>query len=180
MYLVNLSEEQRLALQERTRARGVAPATRDRLEMVRLSDAGWSVPRIAKHLGVYETTVRTWIKAYLSAQMPSDGHSGSGGFDALVNKKHLGKRSALTQAMLDSLRQEVEKGERTWTARQLGEWLAREYGVTLSEGRLRLHLKRAGLTWQRTSRNLKHKQKPEEVAQRRAALQTLEKGGTKG
>ena len=166
MSLLELTEEERLELKRRAHERGVAPSVRDRLEMVRLSDAGWSVPKIGRHLGVYEKRVRHWIKAYLS-----------GGFDALENKRHLGKRSALTEAMLKGVREEVQKGERTWTARQLGEWMSREYGVRLSEGRLRLHMKRAGLTWQRTSRSLQHKQTPEDVARSRTTLKTLEKGG---
>jgi DNA-binding NarL/FixJ family response regulator len=71
MYRIALSDEQRQEVRERTRQRGIAPSTRDRLEMVRLSDAGWSVPRIARHLGAHEQTVRAWIKAFLAgASMP--------------------------------------------------------------------------------------------------------------
>jgi len=51
MYRITLSDDQRADLRERTRQAGIAPSTRDRLEMVRLSDVGWSVPRIARHLG---------------------------------------------------------------------------------------------------------------------------------
>ncbi len=65
MYRITVTEEQRCALRERTRQRSLAPSTRDRLEMVRLSDAGWSVPRIARYLGQHEQTVRAWIKAFL-------------------------------------------------------------------------------------------------------------------
>ena len=54
--------------------------------MVRLSDAGWSVPRIAAHFGVHHQTVRYWIKAYLA-----------GGFDALDDRPHTGQRSAITE-----------------------------------------------------------------------------------
>lgn len=169
MYLVILTEEQRVELNRRAHERGIAPSTRDRLEMVRLSDVGWSVPRLARHLDQHEQTVRLWIKSYLLR-----------GFDGLVSKRHLGKRSALTAAMIDGIRARIGNSERTWTARQIGEWVSEQYGVTLSPERLRLHLRRAGLSWQRTSRDLTHKQKPEEVQERRVTLQTLEKGGMKG
>ena len=43
---------------------------------------------------------------------------------------------------------------------------------------MRVHLKRAKLSYQRTSRSLKHKQKPEEVAERTAQLEELETRGT--
>src|SRR5438105_11216740 len=90
MYRIALSDEQRQELRERTRQAGIAPSTRDRLEMVRLCDAGWSVPKIARHLGQHEQTVRTWIKAFLA-----------GGFEALPNKPRGGDHSALTPIILD-------------------------------------------------------------------------------
>ena len=164
MYRITLTDEQRRELRERTRQAGLAPSTRDRLEMVRLSDAGWSVPRIARHLGQHEHTVRPWIKAFLA-----------GGFDALPNKPRGGKVSALTAAMLESVRAEVGRGERTWTAAQLADWIADHHGVRLSADRVRIHLRRATISWQRTSRTLRHKQDPTEVAERQALLDGLEK-----
>ena len=167
MYRIALSDEHRRELRARTRQAGITPSTRDRLEMVRLSDAGWSVPRIARHLGQHEQTVRAWIKAFLA-----------GGFDALPNKPRGGKQSALTAAMLQSVRAEVAKGGRTWTAAQLADWIAEHHGVRLSADRLRRHLRRATISWQRTSRTLRHKQDPQEVAERGAVLADLAKKGT--
>src|SRR5215210_6121309 len=166
MYRIILTEHQRQELRQRSHQAGIAPSTRDRLEMVRLSDAGWSVPKIARHLGQHEQTVRAWIKAFLA-----------GGFDALPNKPRGGKESALTLAMLEAVRAEVGKGERTWTASQLADWVAEHHGVRLSTDRVRVHLRRAKIAWQRTSRSLKHKQDPVEVAERQAVLDDLEKKG---
>ena len=166
MYRIALTDEQRQELRTRTRHVGLAPSTRDRLEMVRLSDAGWSVPTIARHLGQHEQTVRAWIKAFLD-----------GGFDALPNKPRGGKQSALTVSILDAVRAELAKGGRTWTASQLADWVAEHHGVRLSTDRLRVHLRRAQISWQRTSRTLKHKQDPVEVAERQAALAELAKKG---
>lgn len=166
MYRITLTDEQRRELRTRTRQAGLAPTTRDRLEMVRLSDAGWSVPRIARHLGQHEQTARTWVKAFLE-----------GGFDALPNKPRGGKQSALTAPMLEAARAEVGKGTRTWTAAQLADWVAAEHGVRLSADRLGIHLRRARISWQRTSRTLRHKQDPGEVAEREAVLTDLAKKG---
>src|SRR5919199_2972574 len=149
MYRITLTDEQRQDLRLRTRQAGLASSTRDRLEMVRLSDAGWRVPRIARHLGLHEQTVRAWIKAFLR-----------GGFDALPNKPRGGKQSALTAPVLEAVRAEVATGARTWTAAQLADWVADHHGVRLSADRLRRHLPRAKISWQRTSRTLKHKQDP--------------------
>lgn len=164
MYRIPLTDAQRHDLQRRTQQRGMMPSTRDRLEMVRLADAGWSVPRIARHLGHHEQTVRAWIKAFLC-----------GGFDALPNKPRGGKHSALTPPILAALRAELASAQRTWTAPQLADWVAAHHGVRRSPGRLRVHLKRAQITWQRTSRSLRHKQDPAEVAARQAVLTDLEK-----
>jgi hypothetical protein len=45
----------------------------------------------------------------------------------------------------------------------------------LSTDRLRVHLRRAKISWQRTSRTLRHKQAPQEVAERDAVLAAAEK-----
>jgi transposase len=165
MYRISLTEEQRHALKQRTRQREVAGSTRDRLEMVRLSDAGWSIPRIALHLSWHEQTVRTWIKAFLAD-----------GWDALENKPRGGKSSALTAAMVSAARAEIAKGQRVWSSGQIADWLAQHYQVCLSERRVREHLRRGGLSWQRTSRSLQHKQKPAQVEATAVTLEMLQKG----
>src|SRR5579884_2631555 len=96
MYRITLTPEQRDELRALARQAGLAPSTRDRLEMVRLSAAGWSVPRIARHFGQHEQTVRSWIKAFLA-----------GGFAALPNKPRGGKLSALSAPMLEHVRTEL-------------------------------------------------------------------------
>jgi transposase len=166
MHHITLTAEQHDELRRRTHEAGLAASTRDRLEMVRLSDAGWSVPRIARHLGQHEQTVRTWVRAFLA-----------GGFAALANKPRGGKVSALSPAILGQVRTELTTGTRTWTAAQLADWIAREHGVRLSADRVRIHLKRAGISWQRTSRSLRHKQDAAEVAERAAVLTDRAKRG---
>jgi len=99
----------------------------------------------------------------------------AGGFAALPNKPRGGKQSALTTSMLEGVRAEVARGTRTWTAAQLAEWVDTRHGVRLSADRLRRHLRRAKISWQRTSRTLRHKQDPAEVAERHALLAGLEK-----
>src|SRR5947209_5616472 len=74
-------------------APGLQPRTRDRLEMVRLSAAGWSPPQIAAHLQISEQRVRHYLKAFLA-----------GGFDALPDRRHPGMASPLTPAMEAALR----------------------------------------------------------------------------
>lgn len=165
MYRVHLTEAERTELQRRTRAAGVLPRTRDRLEMVRLTDAGWSIPQVARHLQISEVRVRYWIKRFLED-----------GFDALPDQPHVGQRSRLTSAILTALRQELAQEDRTWTAQQLADWLVEYHGVSLTADHLGRLLKRAQLSYKRTYRRLKHKQDPQEVVVKQAELAELEKG----
>jgi transposase len=165
LYRVHLTEEQRAELQQRTRDPRLLPRTRDRLEMVRLSDAGWSIPKIACHLRLSEKRVRHWIKQFLE-----------GSFDALPDQPHLGQQSRLTPALLAALRQEIDRQPRTWTAAQLAAWLAEQHDVCLTPDHLGRLLRRARLSYKRTERGLKHKQDPQQVAARQAELAELEKG----
>jgi transposase len=168
MYRITLTDDQLHELNRRAHQPGVAPSTRDRLEMVRLSHIGWSVPRIARHLGQHEQTVRRWVSAFLT----------TANFEALVNQPHLGLASALTPALLEQVRAELRKSDRTWTGPQLTEWLATEHQVRLSADRVCFHLKRARIRYKRSARSLKHKQDPLALEASKASLAML-KGGHK-
>lgn len=166
MYRVHLTEEQRQEVSRRAHAPGVMPRTRDRLEMVRLADAGWSIPRIARHLAISEVRVRYWVKRFLE-----------GGFDALPDAPHPGQSSALTGPILAAVREQIRRSKRSWSAQQVADWVAEHHGVSRTPDHLARMLRRAGFSYKRTSRTLKHKQNPEQVEQRRAQLQALEKRG---
>ena len=166
MYRVHLTEEQRHELQRRAHEPGVMPRTRDRLEMVRLADASWSIPRIAQHLGICEKRVRHYIKAFLSE-----------GFDALPDKPHPGQSSALSPAIREALGSQIERAERTWTAEDLADWIEREFGVRRTVPHLRRMLRRWKLRYKRTGRQIHHKQDRQAVKTKKADLETLEKGG---
>lgn len=168
MYRVQLSDEERQELQRQTHAAGVRPRTRDRLEMVRLADAGWSVPRIARHLGMSEKSVRRWVRAF-----------GAAGFEALGDRPPAGRPSRLSAAIREAVRHEFAKEERTWTAPQVVEWLGERFEVAVSVSHLRRLLRRWKLSYKRTGRSVKHKQKPEEVAVKKPELAALEKRGSR-
>ncbi len=166
MYRVSLSDEQRQELQRRAHEPDVKPRTRDRLEMVRLSDASWSVPQIARHLGIGEPRVRHWIKSFLTS-----------GFEALRDQSHPGRHSRLTAAIRAAVCQEFDLEVRTWSAPQVAEWIAEQFGVSVSVSHLRRFLRRWRLSYKRTGRSVKHKQSPEQVAAKEAELGELEKKG---
>lgn len=165
MYRVTLSDQQLHQLNRRAHQPGVAPCIRDRLEMLRLAHAGWSIPKIAKHLSQHEQTVRYWVKAFLT-----------GGFDALTDKPHGGAVSALTPALLSAVEAEILKSGRTWNGAQIASLIQERFGIARSPDQVRRKLRQARLRYKRTGRHLHHKQKPEELALSKAELSALEKG----
>jgi transposase len=166
MYRVRLTDAQRAELQRRAHEPGVKPRTRDRLEMVRLADAGFSIPQIAAHLGIHEQRVRHYIKAFLAE-----------GFDALPDRPHPGQPSSLTPAMEEAIRQQLRQAQRTWTAVQVADWVAERFAVRLTPDYLSRRLKRVRIAYKRTGRSLKHKRKPEEVEKKQAEMATHKKRG---
>jgi transposase len=166
MYRVRLTQDQRDELHRQTRAPGLAPRTRDRLEMVRLADQGFTIPHIARLLTISEPRVRHWIKRFLD-----------GGFDALPDQPHLGQHSALTSEILTALDEQIARSQQTWTAAQSADWIAAQFGVLRTPAHLRRFLRRSRLSYKRTHRSLKHKQDPAAVQAAKQTLAELEKGG---
>lgn len=165
MIRVALTAAQRDELRARTHEPGVAPRTRDRLEMIRLADAGWPVPRIAGHLGCHEQTVRKYVKAFLAE-----------GFASLPDRPRPGRPPTVTEDHLRALEAVIDAGGRAWTTRQLVEWLAQEHGVRVHPDRLSrlLHARRFG--WQRTVTSVAHKRRdPEGYEAKTAELDGLKK-----
>jgi transposase len=168
MYRVHFDEAMRQELNRRAHLPETAPNTRDRLEMLRLSDAGWSIPKIAAHLQKHHQTVRFWIKTFLLE-----------GFDALVDPPRPGRPSAVTDEILAEVRKWIEKGDRTWSSDQVALEVERVFGLRRSAKQWRRLLKRLEMTYKRTSRNLKHKQDTEQVATKKTELEALQKRGTR-
>ena len=163
---VALTPEQRGELRQRARQRELAPRVRDRLEMVRLSDLGRTIPQIARDLGLHEQTVRKYLKAFLVD-----------GFAALPDRPRPGRTPTVMAADLDAVVQLLDEGAatgRTWTLPRLARWLADERGVAVSPDHLRALLRRRRCRWKRTVRTVRHKQRdPDLQAAKEADLDTL-------
>jgi transposase len=166
VYRVELSDEQRVELNERARVRTLAPRLRERLEMVRLSDLGWRVPQIAQALEVHEQTVRKYIKAFLTDS-----------FAGLADQPIPGRpprASVVDLAAVGQLLDEAARQGQTWTARQVTAWLARERHVQLSTSRVRVLLRQQEFRWKRTKRSVRHQRKdPDLQASKEADLELL-------
>ena len=167
MYRIHLTEQQKNEMHQRMHSPTLAPRMRERLEMIRLSDKGWSVPKIAVHLDQHQQTVRHWVKAFQT-----------GGFGTLADKPHTGKKSAITPQVLDAVREWLTAGKQTWNARQIAAEVTAQYGIVRSLDHWQRALRKQGLTYKRTRRSLRHKQNAAQVAQKTEELDTLKRGPT--
>ncbi len=165
MIRVRLTPADHEELRALTRARTTDPRTRDRLEMLRLADAGWSIPHIARHLRCHEQTVRKYVKGFLAD-----------GFAVLSDRPRSGRPPTITATHLDALETVLDAGGRTWTMPQLVAWLVQEHGVTVHPDHLRRLLHDRGFGWKRTVSSVAHKRRdPDRYAATVAELDTLKK-----
>jgi putative transposase len=163
MLRVTLTPADHEAVQAPRRDRLLTPHERDWVEMVLLSAAGWSPPRIAIHLRCHPETVRRLLK-----RVQREGI-------AALRRRRTGpppdaaRRQQVTAALDGLLGQ-----DRTWTARQLAV-APTEHGITLSARHTRRYSAGMRARWRRTARTLKHKQDPVRAAQAAHTLAVFQK-----
>ncbi len=134
---------------------------------MRLADAGWNIPRIARQLGYHDQTVRKYIKRFLE-----------GSFDRLPDKPHPGPRSKGTEELLGAIERLIDESDRTWTTPQLANWLEDEFGVRVHPDHLARLLHKYRFSWKHTKRSVAHKRKdPDLQAAKEAELEVLKKSG---
>src|SRR3981081_3247302 len=92
MLHVNLDESARYELNHRAHQVGISPHIRDRIEMVRLSHAGWTIAQISEHLLIGEQRVKFWINSYIE-----------GGIEALSDKPRSGRPPIASPELLTAL-----------------------------------------------------------------------------
>ena len=168
MLRVSLSPSDHAAVQALRRAPSLTPHERDWVEMIFLSAAGWSPPRIAAHLRCHPETVRRLLKRAQQDGLAAVRQCRSG------PPPDTARRHQVTTA-LDSLLGQ----DRTWTAGQLAEALAAQ-GIRLSTRQTRRYLAGMRARWRRTARTLKHKQDPVRAAQAAHTLAAFKKRPKRG
>jgi len=163
MLRTQLSDASRDELQRLRRQPRLATRVRDRIEMVLLSAAGWSPPRIAGHLRYCPQTVRVVLQDYRDRGV------------AALSPRRTGPApdNARRQQVADRLRQLLAQ-ERTWTAPQLAAALA-GHDIRLSARQVRRYLQLLGAGYHRTVATLEHKQDPAKAAHAGRVLDGLKK-----
>jgi putative transposase len=161
MLRIPLSDSERTDLLALRRT-DLPAVARDRLEMVLMSAAGWSPPRIAAHLGRHPHTVRSALKGFAAR--------GTKAFypDAPGPDPSYARRTQVAGRLTDLLRQ-----DRTWTSRQLAEALGPVIGIGHRQTRRYLAVLKAG--YRRTAQTVDHKQDPKKVGRAERVLDTVKK-----
>ena len=162
MLRTSLTDARRAELHALRRA-DLPPVARDRLEMVLLSDAGWSAPRIARHVGRHPHTARAALQGF-AADGAKAFHPGRPGPDP----DHA-LRAEVTGKLAGLLGQ-----DRTWTSRQLAE-AVRADGVAIGHRQTRRYLGLLRAGYRRTAQTVGHKQDPRKAERAGRVLGSLEK-----
>jgi transposase len=162
MIHIQLDDATRTELQALRRT-DLSPTARDRLEMVLLSDTGWSAPRIAAHLGCHPHTARKALRLFQQ--------HGSAGF---ARRRPGPPPDQARRDRITGLVAELLGQERTWTSAQLAQAL-RPHGIDLGTRQVRRYLKLLKAGYRRTASTLKHKQDPAKVERAKAVLGGLKK-----
>ena len=158
-----LSSSQRRRLRELRRDPALKPRERDRVEALLLSADGLRVPRLARHFGCCEATVRRWLHQFAAEGLKSLYH----------RRRGLGPDVARRQAVRRALNGLLSQ-KRTWTAAQLAEALT-DKGLVMQPRTVRKYLQLMGARYVRTTYVLRHRQDPAAVAEARAELDDLKK-----
>ena len=94
---VSLTSDQLDDLNARARRHDLTPRERERLEMIRLSHLGVTIPQIAAHLDRHPQTVRRIIRGFVDA-----------GFAILPDQPRPGRPATLTDAVLAAVEQRLD------------------------------------------------------------------------
>lgn len=164
MLRLDLTDEDRDALQRLRRDPTLTPLERDHVEILLLAATGWPAPRLADHLGRCAAMVRTRRKAFAETGVQSVRCQRPGPPPDIARREQVA--TAIDRLLA---------AERTWTAAQVADALATD-GIVLSTRQPRKYLQR-NATWRRTVRSLRHKQDPAKVAKAEQQLAVLQKRG---
>lgn len=140
----------------------LSDTARDRLEMVLLSDAGWSAPRIARHLGCHPHTARAALKGFRDRGMAALRPQPPG------PPPDYQRRQTVSDRLTELLGQ-----DRTWTSRQLA--AALQPDIQLSPRQLLRYLALLKARYRRTASMVQHKQDPAKAAHAKQVLDGLKK-----
>ena len=136
-----------------------------RAQVLRLSDRGEGVERIATYTGRSPASVLRDFDRWEER-----------GFEGLADGTAPGNPPLITAEARAFMEQRLSEEKRTWNASQLAEVVEKRFGVGVSPEAIRQHLLAMGYRWKRTRYVPSRPPRPEEERRARADLEELKKG----
>jgi transposase len=173
--LLELTEEQRGAVETTLRQHDLAPRVRERLEMIKALALGQDLAASARWSGRSPRTVRRWL-----------GRFAAGGVACLADAPRPGRPAVANADYRQAAEAALAAGPRAlglpfdvWTSARLVADVERATGARIAPGWLRVLLARWDYVCGRPKHTLKHLQDPAAVAvsAREIATVTLKSGG---
>ncbi len=137
---------------------------RSRSTMILLSHKGLSPPQIAQHVRVNGRTVRRYIARY-----ENEGLAG------LQDRLRPGRQARVTVSYLEQLERAVEQMPRdldlpfsNWTTTNLAEYMTEKTGIRIKARQMENYLKKHQWRLRRPVGGVKHKQDPQQVAEKKS------------
>jgi len=128
---VFLTKNEEKTLFELSRADIVPQRTRDRASALRLSSMGWKVEKISEYLKWSKSTVRNTIHRWKQR-----------GIVGLWDATRSGRKTKWLPEDISEIEIKLSTSQRSYNARQLCDFLAKERKINLSERHLRRILKK--------------------------------------
>jgi transposase len=141
------------------------PKVRLRAQVLRLSNRGEGVKRIAAYTGRSSASVLRDLDRWEERR-----------FEGLADGTAPGNPPRVTGEARVFMEQRLSEEERTWNASQLAEAVEERFGVGVSPEAIRQHLLALGYRWKRTRYVPSRPPDPEEELKARGELEELKKG----
>lgn len=135
-----------------------------RAQILRLSAKGWSIDRIAEHVGRHRENVRRDLARWERE-----------GVDGLADVPSPGRKPLITPEIEAFLRERLAE-ERVWDCVRLSEAVHESFGVRVGREAMRLRLRAMGYRWKRTRYVPARRPDAEAARQARAELEGLKRG----
>ncbi len=173
---IEVTSQERTAVEAELRRRDLPPRVRERLEMVKAAALGRDVAAISRWSGRTPATVRRWLARFRD-----------GGIAALADAPRAGRPPKADAAYLAALERAVDTPPRelelpvdVWTSARLSAYLAEATGATVAPGWLRALLARRRFRCGRAKHTLAPLRDRAEVAACEETLAAAEKKGGGG
>jgi len=132
-----------------------------RASIIRLNNAGWSAPKLAKHFGRNLQSVHNDLDRFEQL-----------GVEGLADGKATGATPKVTPEIETFMHTKLAE-DCVWNSTLLGEAVEQAFGVRIKREAIRVKLQELGYSWKRTRYAPGKQVNPEVVAEHQASLETL-------